>query len=256
MKKIINITVWIVIIAGLLVLVSFIEAEHKKITCKSLYILIDYKDGDPMITSEEVKKQIYLNFDTLIGKKYSEINSANIENLINEMDLVENAEVYTTLTGKMKISVVQRKPILRIINSSNQNFYLDKSGMVMPVSPGYPSRVLVANGSIKQKYSDTLKINVNDEKSVLAKLYKLSSYINNDEFLKAQIEQIYVTKNKEFELVPKVGRQIIIFGDIENMAEKFNKLIVFYHQGMNKTGWDKYKTINLKFENQVVCGKK
>jgi len=210
MKKIINITVWIVIIAGLLVLVSFIEAEHKKITCKSLDVSIDYKDGDPMITSEEIKKQVFLTFDTLIGKKYSKINSANIENLINEMDLVENAEVYTTLTGKMKIQVVQRKPILRIINSSNQNYYLDNAGIIMPVSPGYPSRVLVANGFINQKYSDTLTFNNNDEKSILAKLYKLSSYINNHEFLNAQIEQIYVTKNKEFELVPKVGRQIII----------------------------------------------
>jgi len=74
--------------------------------------------------------------------------------------------------------------------------------------------------------------------------------------LKIQIEQIYVTKNREYEFVPKVGRHIIIFGGIENMNEKFKKLLVFYHQGINNAGWNTYKSINLKFENQVVCSKK
>jgi cell division protein FtsQ len=64
-----------------------------------------------------------------------------------------------------------------------------------------------------------------------------------------------VNKNTEFELVPKVGRHIIVFGDIDNMEKKFDKLIVFYKEGLNKTGWDKYKIINLKYENQVVCSK-
>jgi len=91
---------------------------------------------------------------------------------------------------------------------------------------------------------------------LLIDLFKLSSFITQDQFLKAQIEQIYVTKTGEFELIPKVGRHLIIFGGIEDMENKFDKLLVFYHQGMNKTGWDKYKTINLKFENQVVCSKK
>ncbi|RLD54531.1 MAG: cell division protein FtsQ, partial [Bacteroidetes bacterium] len=84
----------------------------------------------------------------------------------------------------------------------------------------------------------------------------LAFYINDDEFLKAQIEQIYVTESKEFELIPKVGRQLILFGGIENMEKKFNNLIAFYKKGMKNNGWTKYKTINLKFENQVVCAKK
>jgi len=256
MKRILNITIWIVVIAGIFVLVSFINVETKKITCKSLNVTIDYVKGDPMISVEEIKDLIFKTYDSLVGKKLTEINLVEVENMVNEIPLVANAEVYTSLTGKMKIHVTQRSPILRIINSSNQSYYIDQTGVGMPVTPGSPSRVLVASGNIKAKYSDTLNIQNMEESSLLKDLFKLSSFISHDQFLKAQIEQIYVTKTGGFELVPKVGRHLIVFGGIEDMENKFDKLLVFYHQGMNKTGWDKYKTINLKFENQVVCSKK
>ena len=253
MKRVFHIIFWVIIAAGILVLVSFIEAEHRKTTCKSFEISIDYENADPLLSVDEIKKKIYESFDTLIGKKLIDINLVQIENMVNEIAFVENADVYTTITGKMNISVTQRKPIVRIINASNQNYYIDQSGMIIPTNQGFPSRVLIANGSIKNKYSDTLTI---QNSSVLAEIYKLATYIQNDPFLKLQIEQIYVTKNREYELVPKVGRHIIIFGGIDDMEEKFRKLIVFYHQGINNAGWNKYKSINLKFENQVVCSKK
>lgn len=256
MKRILSITIWVVVIAGVLVLLGFIEAEHKKTTCKGLDVLIDYQDGDPMITIIDIEKQINTILDTVVGMKLSDIKTVAIENKLNEVALIADADVYTTLTGTLKVRVVQRKPIIRIINSSNQNFYLDETGSAMPSVKGYPSRVLVANGHIKQKYSDTLSINTIDKKSILSKLYTISSYIYEHDFLKSQIEQIYVAQNGEFELVPKVGRQLIIFGDIDNMENKFDKLIVFYQEGISKTGWDKYKSINLKFDNQVVCSKK
>ncbi len=253
MKRVFHITFWIIITAGILVLVSFIEAEHKKTTCKSFDISIDYENADPLLSTDDIKKKIYVSFDTLVGKKLIDINLVQIENMVNEIDFVANADVYTTITGKMNIRVTQRKPIVRIINASNQSYYIDQYGEVMPTNQGFPSRVLIANGFVKNSYSDTLNIQNN---SVLAEIHKLASYINNDPFLKLQIEQIYVTKNREYEFVPKVGRHIIIFGGIEDMEEKFKKLVVFYHQGINNAGWNKYKSINLKFENQVVCSKK
>ena len=253
MKRIFNIIFWVIITAGILVIVSFIEAEHKKTTCKSFEVFIDYEDADPLISADDIKRKVYESFDTLIGKKLSEINPVRIENMVNEIEFVDNADVYTTITGKMNIHVTQRKPIVKIINASNQSYYIGRFGEVIPTNRGFPSRVLIANGFIKTNYSDTLSINNNSQ---LAEIYKLASYIHHDPFLKLQIEQIFVTKNKEYELVPKVGRHIIIFGGIENMEEKFNKLVIFYHQGINKAGWNKYKSINLKFENQVVCSKK
>ena len=70
------------------------------------------------------------------------------------------------------------------------------------------------------------------------------------------IEQIYVNQYEEFTLIPKVGRQKIIFGKYEDVEDKFNRLELFYAEGMSREGWQKYKTINLKYRRQVVCEKR
>ncbi|MCC6689974.1 MAG: hypothetical protein IT235_00435, partial [Bacteroidia bacterium] len=88
-------------------------------------------------------------------------------------------------------------------------------------------------------------------------LFELAKYITADEFWKAQIEQVYVNADNELELIPRVGNQRIILGDITEMDQKFKKLLIFYRQGLNPTGWwNKYSVINLKFKNQIVCTRK
>ncbi len=256
MKKVIKISLWLFLFAGLLVLVGFMEAEHQKITCKKLDVYIDYQDSDPLITKEDILDPVYDHFDSLVGKKLSDINSIEIENLVNGIDFIENAEVYSTLTGVLKIKATQRIPVLRIVNNAGQNYYIDRNGRLFPVKAGFSTRILVANGNINTRYSDTLKISKENPDHELFKLSELAQYIESDEFLRAQIEQIYVNTSGEYELVPKVGRQLILFGDIGSMNRKFENLKIFYRDGMKRAGWDAYKTINLKFENQVVCEKK
>ena len=59
------------------------------------------------------------------------------------------------------------------------------------------------------------------------------------------------------ELYPAVGGHKIIFGTTEDMEEKFEKLKVFYKEGLSSIdSWTNYSVINLKYKNQVVCIKK
>ena len=99
-------------------------------------------------------------------------------------------------------------------------------------------------------------MDLKQEDQRLKDLYQLASYITNDSFLKAQIVQIYVKENGDLELVPRVGNQEILFGKATNIKERFDKLMIFYKQGLSKTGWNGYKRINLMYNNQVVCTKK
>jgi cell division protein FtsQ len=77
-------------------------------------------------------------------------------------------------------------------------------------------------------------------------------FIRQDTFLTAQIEQIYVEKNQDFTLIPKVGDTELIFGDLTFMKEKFRKLKIFYLEAMPYEGWRKYDKLNLKYKKQVV----
>jgi len=91
--------------------------------------------------------------------------------------------------------------------------------------------------------------------NTINKLNTIAKFIYMDKFWKAQIEQVFVDDNMDLELIPKVGRQVILFGDIDRMAEKFKFLKAFYKDKMSQVGWNKYIVINLKFRNQIVCTK-
>jgi len=91
--------------------------------------------------------------------------------------------------------------------------------------------------------------------AILNDVYAMSKFIGQDDFWKAQFNQVYVTRDKEFELIPRVGDHQILLGDAENLDKKLTKLRLFYREGLDKTGWNEYKTLNLKYTNQVVCTK-
>ena len=85
----------------------------------------------------------------------------------------------------------------------------------------------------------------------------MANYIKNDTLLNSLITQAYINKEREIELYPAIGNQKILFGSGTDIADKFEKLKIFYTQGLNSVnGWDRYSTINLKYKNQVVCIKK
>ncbi len=49
---------------------------------------------------------------------------------------------------------------------------------------------------------------------------------------------------------------LIELGQIENLDKKFRNLLAFYDKGFEKGGWDKYRRVSVKFENQIVCTRK
>ena len=159
---------------------------------------------------------------------------------------------------QLEIKVEQRKPIARIFNRNGYSVYIDDKGKTMQTSEFYTARVPVINGFVNIKSGEELSALTNDSlknETLLDELYELTTYIRGNEFLKAQIEQIYVEKNGEIILIPKVGNQEIIFGKVEEIEKKFKKLLLFYKEGINPNNLNLYKTINLKFDNQIVCKK-
>jgi len=79
--------------------------------------------------------------------------------------------------------------------------------------------------------------------------------INKDNFLKKEIVAVQKLTTNEYKFSVRSGDYKIEFGKLKDLDIKFKKLKAFY----NKTFLDKtiqnYKTINVKYHNQVVCTK-
>jgi cell division protein FtsQ len=264
-KKILFIAFWSVLIVGLLVSMGFVNKQQNSLPCTKLDVKVD-QDGDLYFLSvPDIKQLIYDRGDSIVGQPKSTVNIPEIEHALNSHADIAKAEVYVTINGEVKVEVKQRRPLIRVINMDGDSYYLDDEGKLMPLSDKYTAKVLIANGVIQEPYAKRYKYSIADiakdslmkATSMLDELYAMAKYINADEFWRSQVQQIYINSDKDMEIVPMVGDQKIIFGDTTSMDEKFKKLLTFYQQGLNTTGWwDKYSTINLKFKNQIVCTKK
>ena len=120
---------------------------------------------------------------------------------------------------------------------------MDKFGKVIDWTPRFTPRVILIGGVVSAEFARK-------------KLLPLVTYLNGDSFLSAQIDQIYVNAIGELSMIPRVGDQVIIFGDPDDYQIKFRNLKALYTEGFKNGGWGRYKTINVEFRNQIVCTKK
>lgn len=198
-----------------------------------------------------------------IGKPTQELNLKDIEGYLKESQIIKSAEVYITEPGILNVDITQKNPFIRIMKPDGRGYYLDREGHIIALSENFSPFVMIASGNIREPFSIQQTANIFSmnydslagSQRTLYDLYKLALFIDDNELWKSQIEQIFVNRNNDFELVPRVGPHIIEFGKAENIEEKFENLRLVYTQGFRNLGWNQYVRINLKYKNQVVCTK-
>lgn len=259
MKKILHISFMAILVAGTIFLVAFTDLEHQGSYYKNFRLEVLNPSDQAMINSKEIDNLIVKKFGKIEGAPISGIDLYQLEQTVVSNPYVATCEVFQTIEGSLVMKVRVREPLVRIINMDDKQYFIDCSGYIMPVSSGHPSHVIVANGLIRDQYVALDKseqpLSVYPDSSVLHMIYPVAYYISKDKFLKSFIDQIYVNEKKEIELVPKIGSQDIIFGNAADAREKLENLKTFYEKVMSRMDWDVYKSINLKFKNQVVCTK-
>ena len=185
----------------------------------------------------------------------NEISIAGIEEKIKTLKELRVAEVYFSADNMMHIYADQREPVMRVIATYGGDFFIDTEGVIMRRHNIYTPRLHVFE--IDMVFSPNTmtgtSIFENEKTENLARAFELVKYINNDTFWSAMIDHLYMARDGEVEMVPRVGNHVIHLGKVENYQEKFDKLFVFYREAMPKAGWDRYKTVNIEYKGQVVC---
>ncbi|MEI6574661.1 MAG: hypothetical protein WCO63_00620 [Bacteroidota bacterium] len=263
-RKILRISLLVISVAGLLGLVGFVEKNQRMIRCKGIDISIDYQGSEAFITTKGLAAAINKQQgDSLIGMPMTSVNVELIRDFVLKNVYVEKGLVYTTVDGTIKIILVQRRPILRVMNTYGEHFFIASDGHMIPTTIENSARVPLAHGFISERFDPIYDLKparplddeIDDCITVMQKLFLLGQYLQEDEFFQALAEEIYVNPYGEFEILPKTGGHVIVFGGVEDMEAKFDKLLTFYKEALNEKGWKKYKTINIKYKNQVVCTK-
>lgn len=262
-KKILSYGLWTIALVALLVVMSFVATSRGEEVMDEPIVKVDYTDGMVFLTEDDVVGRLKLHQLYKDGILANELDVDSIETFLKMMNEVEGADVYSKMGGVWHIDLKIKRPISRLINTDGSQFYMDDKGELMYLSNLFTADVVPVTGNFNFDSSnkvDTLVKEMHNDSLItihkMNQIYRLSTYVCNDAFLSAQITQIHLKENGDFILIPRVGDQKIVLGKATDLDKKFKKLKVFYKKGMNKVGWEAYRTINLKFANQVVCTKR
>jgi len=257
MKKALRNIVLFTLFFSLIVLVSFAKHEQEKTLVRNVIVSIDITQGDPFMDQNDIRDLVYSRQDTLMGKPLSSLHLEEVEKLLEEQTAVKSAEVYTGHNGDVHLEITLKKVIARIKPDSTSGFYVDDNGGTMEWTSKYSPRVLLVTGHLSQYnrfLKDTLvKKDVINHTKLINDVYAFAEYVRKDSFWRSQIGQVYINEKGDAVLVPLLGREEFIFGELTNYKKKLRKIKRYYDEIAPKMGWNKYQEVNVKFERQIVC---
>ena len=238
-KKILAILVALVLICYLAIAGVVYRVGKAPAKYNGIEITINEVADQVFVTEADVRQQLKAAKVNPIGKFIDSVNTLEIAKVLERNKLIQKAHCYHSPDSVLHIDIEQRHPILRVKSVSQGDFYVDKKGEIMPVQNIVPMQIPLATGYISKDRAST-------------ELYELAQFLSGNKFWRNEITQIFVNTNGDIELIPRVGSHTILLGSAEHCEKKLGKVRKFYDKVLSRKGWNYYKVLNVKFENQVV----
>lgn len=181
------------------------------------------------------------------GKTLDAINLKTTEAQLEKNVWIKDAELFFDNHQVLHIKIMEREPVARVFTQTGNSFYIDSTGLRLPLSENAMARLIVFTSFPSDK-----KILSKPDSLVLDDVKRIALYINADSFLNAQTAQVNITPQRTYEIMPVVGSQVIRIGNAEELDEKFLKLLAFYKKVFAKSGFEKYSVIDVQYQGQVI----
>jgi cell division protein FtsQ len=211
--------------------------ENRKLT-KSVVIFVG--DDAPFVKQETVNKLLIENNREASSIQKVNLDLNKLETNLDSQEMIEKSDVFVSIDGVLKAVVKQKTPIARVFDEGG-SFYIDYEGNRMPLSTNFTARVPLVSGGINK-----------DNNENLAELFRI---IYNDAFLKKNIIGIEIMPNGSLKMHNRNFDYQIDFGILINVERKFKNYKAFFQKAVLDSSLYKYKKIDLRFTDQVVCTK-
>ena len=249
-KKILFLALTLTACSGLVVLLVAAIGRRNHELCKDYVISIQGARNNLFINEKDIKK--LLNSATngkIKGAAITDFNLRKLEQLLEVNAWVKDANLYFDNREVLHISIEEKEPVARIFTTAGKSFYIDNEGEKMPLSELMSARVPVFTN-----FPDKRVLSTKDT-LLLTDIIKAASFILNDSFWMAQTEQIDITEDRNFEMIPTIGNHIVKLGKGDEIDKKLHRLLIFYQQVLSKTSFDRYNSVDVQFAGQVIGSK-
>ncbi|XZF13729.1 cell division protein FtsQ/DivIB [Chitinophagaceae bacterium MMS25-I14] len=246
-RKILQVFVTLIVTTGcVLAIMSASKIQDKKMV-KGISINIRNEDVCHFLDKKEVEN-LLLNdrHIDLLHTPVTKLNLHSMEEIADANPWISDAQVYIDNQRVLHVSVTQRIPELRVFETDGNSYYLDTALKALPLSDRYVHYTPVIT-NVPELKDDSMS---NDLKGQMMAVEKI---IGRDSFWNAQVQEIVINQDREFELIPVLGNHRILLGDTSRLKDKLDNVFIFYRKVLNKIGWNRYEVLDARFKDQVAA---
>ena len=242
MKVVFKIILLLGVLSYLVFAITTLSQHSEERVCVGSEVIINGKVDKDYITPRFIENIIAATEIPIKGALVNNIDVRHIESSILSSPYVDSVTCYYTSGNLLCVKVVPRIPILHAVPNQGESFYMDANGNSMPTDQFLLDLSLVT-GYVTTEFAKE-------------KLLELAQFMNTQAPWNREIQQIHVTSNQRIELVPMKGEHIIVLGSSADVEDKMKRLGAFYDATSENMAWQRYATLDLSYEGQIVCKKK
>ena len=240
LRNILGFSAAALLIAGTQVATSCLKGREPVLACETT--LIHYADSLRFISEDEIRSIIDKADGIPVGKRLEDIGLEKIETALEASGVVCNAEAWVTGDGRLHVRVSQRTPVLKLVDGGRE-FFVDATGFEFPMQESF-------HGEVPQI---SCKAGCGEERNL--ELLEFISALRKSPFWPLGISDIEQSGDGEVTFRCGDRPEKFIFGKaagpfdvrVDKLALYLDTIVPSLEDG--KT----YKTVNLKYDGQIVC---
>lgn len=195
-------------------------------------------EGHQLVSEEKLRE-----VEVPTGISPDSLNVMNIITQFEEIPYVERAAIDVEPNGNITIRISERQPIAMLVDGS-QEMYIDKEGILLPFTLGETVDVPLLYGFRSKSPGDTLK------QSRFKATEDFLTELQNRPVSNATISEVAWTENGIVALTNDNGVKVT-FGK-DSFGTRLRNWEAFYGKVIKQKGMEQMRSIDLRFEGQIV----
>jgi cell division protein FtsQ len=246
-KKVVVRSGWVLLGVGVMVILGAAMISQYKQPCQGIQVKIKTNNTNLLFIDEKEIATLLDSTFSATGKAISQLPLRSMELMLERNPWIANAEIFVDNNKQLQVSIVERTPIARIFTLQNNSYYIDSTGVRLPLSSNMTARVPVFTD-----FPSDQEVLSGPDSALLADIISISRHLAADSFWNAQVSQVAILPANQFELFLLTGAPNILLGDASGLTEKFQKLNAYFHSDYFTMGYGSYSKINVQFRRQLI----
>jgi cell division protein FtsQ len=196
--------------------------------------------GQHFATVEELQQQISIPENA----HPDSIDFMGLMESVESIPYVKQAEISVNPSGTMEVTVHERQPIAMLADGDDK-VYVDAQGIKLDIRTGKAVNVPVLYGFPAQPMSDTLQSNAFRQTAAFLR------EVRGNTFADATLSEIAWTPDEGIVAMSHENGVKLVFGKA-GYSERLRNWEAFYRQVVRRKGIARMRTVDLRFNGQIV----